>query len=44
MGRTDITSDEMLRLDHLHVTRWSLVRDPKILVQTVPAVLLRENV
>jgi lipopolysaccharide/colanic/teichoic acid biosynthesis glycosyltransferase len=34
----------MLPFDHLHVTRWSLVWDLKILAQTVPAGLLRKNV
>ncbi len=43
MGRSDITFDEMLRLDHLYVTRWSLAGDLKILLQTIPAVLLRRN-
>ncbi len=42
-GRSDISFDEMLRLDHLYATRWSLVWDLRILAKTVPAVLQRRG-
>ena len=43
MGRSDMSFDEMLRLDHLYVTRWSLGWDIKILLKTIPAVLGRKG-
>ncbi len=43
MGRSDMSFDEMLRLDHLYVTRWSLGWDLKILFKTIPAVLRRKG-
>ncbi|MEE4275373.1 MAG: sugar transferase [Thermoleophilia bacterium] len=38
-GRSDIPFDEMVKLDYLYVTGWSLGWDVKLLLQTVPAVL-----
>jgi exopolysaccharide biosynthesis polyprenyl glycosylphosphotransferase len=39
LGRNDIPFEEMVKLDYLYVTNWSLWWDMKILCQTVPAVL-----
>ena len=38
-GRSDIPFDEMISLDYLYVSGWSLARDIEILFATVPAVL-----
>ena len=38
-GRNDIPFDEMVKLDYMYVTGWSLSWDIKLLLQTVPAVL-----
>jgi exopolysaccharide biosynthesis polyprenyl glycosylphosphotransferase len=38
LGRNDIPFDEMVRLDYLYVTNWSLWWDLKILFQTIPVV------
>lgn len=42
-GRNDIPFDEMVKLDYLYVTGWSLGWDVKLLLQTVPAVLGRRG-
>ena len=42
-GRSDIPFDEMVKLDYLYVTGWSLGWDLKLLLQTVPAVLGRRG-
>ena len=39
LGRTNIPFDEMVKLDYMYVTGWSLSWDVKLLVQTIPAVL-----
>ena len=39
LGRSDIPFDEMVKLDYMYVTGWSLSWDLKLLLQTVPAVL-----
>ncbi len=39
LGRSDIPFDEMVKLDYMYVTSWSLNWDIKLLLQTVPAVL-----
>jgi lipopolysaccharide/colanic/teichoic acid biosynthesis glycosyltransferase len=39
LGRSDIPFDEMVKLDYMYVSSWSLSRDIKPLLQTVPAVL-----
>ena len=41
LGRDDIPFDEMVKLDYLYVTSWSLWRDVMLLFQTVPLVLHR---
>jgi exopolysaccharide biosynthesis polyprenyl glycosylphosphotransferase len=38
-GRNDIPFDEMVKLDYMYVTGWSLSWDVKLLLQTLPAVL-----
>jgi lipopolysaccharide/colanic/teichoic acid biosynthesis glycosyltransferase len=37
LGRNHIPFEEMVKLDYLYVTTWSLWRDLKLMVQTVPA-------
>jgi len=43
LGRNDIPFDEMVKLDYLYVTNWSLWWDLKILCQTIPAVVGRRG-
>jgi exopolysaccharide biosynthesis polyprenyl glycosylphosphotransferase len=43
LGRTDIPFEEMVKLDYMYVTGWSLSWDIKLLMQTVPAVLNRRG-
>ena len=43
LGRNDIPFDEMVKLDYMYVTGWSLSWDVKLLLQTVPAVLGRRG-
>jgi exopolysaccharide biosynthesis polyprenyl glycosylphosphotransferase len=38
LGRQDIPFDEMLRLDYLYVTSWSLGGDINLLLRTIPCV------
>jgi lipopolysaccharide/colanic/teichoic acid biosynthesis glycosyltransferase len=44
LGRTDIPFEEMVKLDYMYVTNWSLWLDVKILLRTIPAVLARRGV
>ncbi len=39
LGRTNIPFDEMVNLDYLYVTGWSLTNDIRLLLRTLPAVL-----
>jgi lipopolysaccharide/colanic/teichoic acid biosynthesis glycosyltransferase len=39
LGRSDIPFDEMVKLDYLYVTTWSLWQDFRLLFRTVPVVL-----
>ncbi|MGH3112600.1 MAG: sugar transferase, partial [Gaiellaceae bacterium] len=39
LGRNDIPFDEMVKLDYLYVTNWSLWLDIRLLLRTVPAIL-----
>jgi len=39
LGRSDIPFEEMVRLDYLYVTTWSLWRDLQLVVRTLPAVV-----
>jgi exopolysaccharide biosynthesis polyprenyl glycosylphosphotransferase len=43
-GRTSIPFPEMIRLDYLYVTNWSLWGDVRLMLRTVPAVLMRRGV
>ena len=43
LGRNDMTFEEMVRLDYLYVTNWSLWWDIKLLFKTIPAVLDRRG-
>ena len=43
MGRNDVSFDEMVKLDYMYVTRWSLLWDFKILLKTIPSVLRRQG-
>jgi exopolysaccharide biosynthesis polyprenyl glycosylphosphotransferase len=43
LGRNDIPFEEMVKLDYLYVTNWSLWWDVKILCQTIPVVLGRRG-
>jgi lipopolysaccharide/colanic/teichoic acid biosynthesis glycosyltransferase len=37
LGRSEIPFQEMVRLDYLYVTGWSMWRDLRLIVQTIPA-------
>jgi lipopolysaccharide/colanic/teichoic acid biosynthesis glycosyltransferase len=39
LGRSGIPFDEMVRLDYLYVTTWSLRRDLQLVARTLPALL-----
>jgi lipopolysaccharide/colanic/teichoic acid biosynthesis glycosyltransferase len=39
LGRSAIPFDEMVRLDYLYVTNWSLWRDCLLLLRTLPVVV-----
>jgi exopolysaccharide biosynthesis polyprenyl glycosylphosphotransferase len=43
LGRSDIPFTEMVTLDHLYVTNWSLWGDVKLLVRTMSVVLARRG-
>ena len=43
LGRNDMPFEEMVKLDYLYVTNWSLWWDMKILCQTIPVVLGRRG-
>jgi exopolysaccharide biosynthesis polyprenyl glycosylphosphotransferase len=44
LGRTNIPFEEMVRLDYLYVTNWSLWWDVRLMVRTLPAVLQARGV
>jgi lipopolysaccharide/colanic/teichoic acid biosynthesis glycosyltransferase len=37
LGRDDIGFEEMVRLDYVYVTTWSLLNDIKLVLRTIPA-------
>ena len=37
LGRDDIGFEEMVRLDYVYVTTWSLLNDTKLIIRTIPA-------
>ena len=43
LGRTTIPFEEMVKLDYLYVTNWSLWQDFRLLVHTLPVVLRRRG-
>jgi exopolysaccharide biosynthesis polyprenyl glycosylphosphotransferase len=43
LGRTSIPFEEMIKLDYVYVTNWSLWTDMRLLIKTVPAVLGRRG-
>jgi exopolysaccharide biosynthesis polyprenyl glycosylphosphotransferase len=43
LGRTNIPFEEMVKLDYLYVTNWSLWTDISLLLRTLPAVILRRG-
>jgi exopolysaccharide biosynthesis polyprenyl glycosylphosphotransferase len=43
LGRTNIPFDEMIKLDYLYVTNWSLWTDLGLVLRTVPVILLRKG-
>lgn len=44
LGRTRIPFDEMVKLDYMYVTNWSLWLDLRLMLQTLPVVLGRRGV
>jgi lipopolysaccharide/colanic/teichoic acid biosynthesis glycosyltransferase len=42
-GRSEIPFEQMVNLDYLYVTSWSLWGDLKILIKTIPAVAARRG-
>jgi exopolysaccharide biosynthesis polyprenyl glycosylphosphotransferase len=44
LGRTSIPFEDMVKLDYLYVSNWSLWGDIKLLLQTLPAVLAQRGV
>ena len=44
LGRTQIPFEEMVKLDYIYVTNWSLWGDLRLLLRTLPAVLGRRGV
>ena len=43
LGRTSIPFEEMVKLDYLYVTNWSLWGDVRLILRTLPAVLGRDG-
>jgi len=43
LGRTNIPFEEMIKLDCLYVTNWSLWMDLRLLIKTIPAVAQRRG-
>jgi lipopolysaccharide/colanic/teichoic acid biosynthesis glycosyltransferase len=38
-GRDDIPFEEMVQLDYVYVTTWSLLNDLKLILRTLPALV-----
>ena len=38
-GRNDVPFEEMVQLDYMYVTNWSVWWDIRLLLQTIPGVL-----
>jgi exopolysaccharide biosynthesis polyprenyl glycosylphosphotransferase len=43
LGRTDIPFAEMVKLDYVYVTNWTIAGDLKILARTIPAVVRSQD-
>ena len=43
LGRTSIPFEEMVKLDYLYVTNWSLWGDVKLLLRTLPVLLSKRG-
>jgi exopolysaccharide biosynthesis polyprenyl glycosylphosphotransferase len=43
LGRTQIPFAEMIKLDYLYITNWSLWTDVRLILRTLPAVLARRG-
>ena len=43
LGRTSIPFEEMVKLDYLYVTNWSLWADVRLILRTVPAVFTQRG-
>ena len=43
LGRTSIPFEEMVKLDYLYVTNWSLWGDVRLILRTLPVVLQRDG-
>ncbi len=43
MGRNAIPFDEMVKLDYLYISEWSLWNDLKLLVRTLPVIAGRRG-
>ena len=43
LGRDDIPFQEMVKLDYLYVTEWSLLNDIKLVLRTLPAVFRQRD-
>jgi exopolysaccharide biosynthesis polyprenyl glycosylphosphotransferase len=43
LGRTNIPFEEMIKLDYLYVTNWTLWTDIRLIIKTLPAVLTRRG-
>jgi lipopolysaccharide/colanic/teichoic acid biosynthesis glycosyltransferase len=42
LGRSAIPFEEMVKLDYLYITTWSLANDCRLLLQTIPEVFRGE--
>ena len=38
LGRDEIPFEEMVKLDYLYVTSWSMLNDVKLILRTIPVV------
>jgi lipopolysaccharide/colanic/teichoic acid biosynthesis glycosyltransferase len=43
LGRTNIPFEEMVKLDYLYVTNWSLWTDVRLILRTLPVVISRRG-
>ena len=43
LGRTNIPFEEMVKLDYMYVTNWSLWEDVRLMLRTLPTVITRRG-